>query len=285
MVGTFVQGMHSYEHMSQQDLDNVFVHAVMRNNANLVETVLDAGAHIDQEVCYKEIEDGIDYCVRCSVFRYAAMYDCADALKVLLAKKTDFSKKEQLFWLALKQGSVNVVKLLMKMGINLNNQNRVGNTPLMQAIEYSDIMTQSTPIIDPREEFLLPARATMVQMLLAKSKLGVNHVNSAGYTPLMLAIKQYDFQAVQELLQVPGINVNYVNKYGDTALIIAARMMELIYASGDNRDYERCMQSQNIVNELLSVTDIDVEHRNKKGEKALEILQEKTERLKLYQEL
>jgi ankyrin repeat protein len=140
-------------------------------------------------------------------------------------------------------------KILQKKGIDVNIQDKFGQTALHWAI-----------IRNNKE---------IVKLLLGKENIDVNIQNKNGKTALYWAIKNNNTEIVKLLLEKEDIDVNIQYENGKTALYWA------IY----NKNTE-------IVKLLLEKEDIDVNIQNKNGESALlwAIYNENTEIVKLLLE-
>ncbi len=172
---------------------------------------------------------------------------------------------------AAEQGHVDVVKELVKMGADLNYVDKNGEAALFKAVKRG--------------------RLDVVKELIGAGAY-VNLANRAGDTALMYAIKEHNFDLVQSLLLSlefhPGIwqlikelflhsehkPINYADKDGNTALILAIKNLKYRYFEGDKREYNDCVNSQRILEELLNFPGVDHHHVNKKGETAIILLEE-----------
>ncbi|MBL4588346.1 ankyrin repeat domain-containing protein [Candidatus Babeliales bacterium] len=160
---------------------------------------------------------------------------------------------------------LNVIKELIKAGTNVNSTDNYENTALMVIIGcglYTAAQRKS--------------RAEIIEVLLA-AKANVNYVNKKGRSILIKAVEAHDFDAVQIILKVPGINTNYADNYGDTALIRAIECIQSTYISGNTSQYNACVNSQKIVDELLKTPGINIHHVNKNGDTAHKLFKARTE--------
>ena len=118
---------------------------------------------------------------------------------------------------ALRTEDVDIVKLLVKNGADVNKENKDGNTPLIKAckkenknivkllIEYgADVNKENKNIVK----------------LLIEYGADVNKENKDGNTPLIYSCNHY-YKDIAELLIENGADVNKENKDGDTPLIKA----------------------------------------------------------------
>lgn len=159
---------------------------------------------------------------------------------------------------------LDVIKLLIQAGANVNYTDKWGDTPLIKLIKKS-LYTE-----EQKKD-----RAEIIQVML-KAGANVNHANKEGDVALVVAIKNHDFDAVQILLQTPNININYANNNGDTPLIIAVRCIQRTYIVGNDEQYNACLHSQKIVEKLLETPGVNPHHANKKGDTAIKLLKQVT---------
>ena len=159
---------------------------------------------------------------------------------------------------------LDVIKLLIQAGAQVNHTNEFGNTALIKVIQCS-LYTEEQK----------KARAEIIQVIL-KAGANVNHANKEGDTALIRAIKEHDLDAVQILLKTPGININYADNNGNTALIIALQYIKTTYIPGNNKEYNNCLNSQKILETLLQIPGINPHHVNKKGDTAIKLLEKVT---------
>lgn len=173
--------------------------------------------------------------------------------------------------IAIKNGYLNEVKELIQAGANVNYAEKYGETPLNMAVDHARALSQFSSQAQEKYKSRWEQGAEIIHILL-ETKANVNHANKNGDTALMLAIKNHDFNTVQYLLETPGININHVNKEGDTALLIAIQYIRYSYIDGDMQQYHSCVNSQNILENLLQNPEIDLFHSNKKGDTAIDLL-------------
>jgi len=151
---------------------------------------------------------------------------------------------------SIKLGHVDMVKLLLRHRIDINNNYKNGFTPLMYAIFY-----RQRHII----KCLLEAKADIncmdnhgntalfialknglfdVMKLLIQYGADVNHVNHNDDTVLMIAIKK-KYDKIAKFLIDEGADVNARDSHGDTILLLAIKnentdMVEYLLAHGAN---------------------------------------------------
>jgi len=114
---------------------------------------------------------------------------------------------------------IDLVKVILASGADVNTRNEDGNTPLMLAADTED----SIELID----------------LLIKAGADVNAVDNDGWTPLLTAVVNDNLKATKVLLD-HGANINAINSDLENALIIAVKLgdsdslIELLIKHGAN---------------------------------------------------
>lgn len=252
-----------------EDLDKAFVLAVERHDAAKVQELIEAGADVNTLISY-EWTDGTgegccDYWIKGTAFMYAVDHKYVDVIKVLLKvkKKLNTSLNAALARTIASQRyfSNDVAEALIEGGADINYVYNDGRTPLMDAIYY---------------------RRGWIANILLKAGADVTCVDKHGETALMIAVEKQDLGAVLDLLKVPAMNTgsffgfgtkpkNYADKDGNTALILAVNNIRYRYY--DDRSYNECKRTQDIVEALLKSPGIDPYHVNKNGETAIVLLE------------
>jgi ankyrin repeat protein len=133
----------------------------------------------------------------------------------------DVHHRSLLYIAAQNNYSAIVEKLLSLPGINVNQANRSGQTPLMAANEKGNL--------------------AITERLLAMPNINVNAQSEKGSTALAFAAAAGQLAVVERLLRVPGIQVNLANNHGVPPLMHAAK-------AGHHE----------IVNRLLQMPGIDI---------------------------
>ncbi|AVG46651.1 ankyrin repeat protein [Acanthamoeba polyphaga mimivirus] len=173
-----------------------------------------------------------------------------------------------------KWSSYATVKLLIKLGANINAKNKLGVTALMLSVRNSNTTSSLQTIkllLDSGANIELKSsnaeyNALMYACLytgtdstietinlLLDREANINSPNSEGETPLMLVLRNNDtnkFIEIIELLLNRGACINSVNNNGETPLMIAVN---------------RCSKYSVEIIELLLKYGADIEYCNNKG--------------------
>ena len=186
-----------------------------------------------------------------------------------LNEKKDCEGNTQLI-VACQKGQLKKVQRLIRLGADVNAQNKYGITALMKALQnkHSEIVSEllKTPDIDVNIKDLSGKPALMYALsdcylmnldmfsqLLKTPGIDVNiKDNNFGFTTLIHAVVTHNADAVSELLKVPGININAQDNIGMTALMFTITI-------GDSKARAA----------LLNESKIDVNIKNNYGETAL----------------
>jgi len=175
--------------------------AIESNNIELVNILISAGADVNIG-----IEDGYsgDLPEKSSQLIFASVLERAEIVKLLLAVP----------------------------GIDINLQNKYGDTALIVACKERN--------------------AEIVKLLLAVPEININLKNEYGDTALIITCRKGNVEIVKLLLADPKIDVNLKNTYGDTALAVST-----------------VENNFNIVNILL-ITGADINIIDNSGNKAID---------------
>ena len=115
--------------------------------------------------------------------------------------------------LAAKENAINLARLIIKKGADVNSRDPRSNTPLHIAVRYAkQSMIADIEAVDENKE-------TIVSSLIS-AKADMEATDPFGLTALMIAI-QRDLAAVTLLLLEQGVNVEALGKFGETPLSIA----------------------------------------------------------------
>jgi ankyrin repeat protein len=301
-----------FSKISAKELDEAFITALKKGHSDEVKKLIAAGANVNQKLNYLKEDYDCAYNVTGTPLEYAEEHGHTEIIKALIqagCKIDDINNalisaaetghlnivKELLkasginvnykneradtpLITAIKKGHLGIVKELIQAGANVNDVDRYGNTPLIIAVDHACPLSQFSQQAQEKFVSRWEQRAEIIQILL-KKKANVNHTNKDGNTALMQAIENHDFNTVQNILQTPGININQVNNNGDTALIIAIKYVQYSYIDGNMQQYHSCINSQNILEELLQIPGINLFHSNKNGDTAIELLKNLAENI------
>ena len=118
---------------------------------------------------------------------------------------------------AIRNGNVNATRKLLNNGVNVNQENKEGNTPLYRAVAFDHM--------------------EVVKLLLSKGA-DVNKAKKDGDTPLTIASYEGHTEIVK-LLLAKGADINKVDKDGETALYVASEgnrfdIVEMLRKAGAN---------------------------------------------------
>lgn len=137
-----------------------------------------------------------------------------DIIALLLGCKkielTEYAKKDiiallpHLLHLAAAKNTIDLISPLIDRGLDPNNDDGMGSTPLMMAVMKKNLM--------------------FVRKLIGTRKVDVNRSNRAGQNPLLIALMLGDGSMIVRLLLChPFLKVNCSNEVGETPLVNAIR--------------------------------------------------------------
>ncbi|MBY0404204.1 MAG: ankyrin repeat domain-containing protein [Cyanobacteria bacterium] len=138
--------------------------------------------------------------------------------------------------------SLTLLPLFLEKGVDPYAEDPNHNTPLMLAIEDNDLET--------------------VKILLAESRIDINHQNSIGFAPIHTAVRYGNTELVDYLLK-KGADINVRNNWGETPLHIASKGSDLVPKDKQN--------SLKMVQKLLSNPKIESNAKTNQLETALHI--------------
>ncbi|WP_338967567.1 ankyrin repeat domain-containing protein [Spiroplasma endosymbiont of Lonchoptera lutea] len=160
-----------------------------------------------------------DFLMDWSPLQYAIFHGNLDIVKLLLENGANINLQNNngnnALITAVENGHTDIVKLLLKNGADINHQNKFGITPLITAATYGEL--------------------DIMKLLLEKGA-NINHQNKFGITPLITAATYGKLDIVKLLLE-NGAAINLTDENGNTALITAAtydyeKIVKLLLANG-----------------------------------------------------
>ncbi|XP_059174816.1 ankyrin repeat and KH domain-containing protein 1-like [Physella acuta] len=208
---------------------------------DVLRALLQAGADVNQQNNKGE-----------SALHYAAVCESTDNAKILLEFKSDINLQNNMgmtpLFYSLPRGHKDMIDFLIENNADVNRMDNKGNTPLLYAC--------SPFFNDPIEAI----------KILVSAKAFVNHQNHEGYTALMLAAKQTNFEIINTLHD-SGANVNIVNELkNETALSILISLdfdqrfnkatLYLIEKGADDSSLDPCLIHEIIISKEFSCLQI-----------------------------
>lgn len=265
--------------MSTAELDAAFISAVQEHRLEKMKELIQAGANVNTPIPYTWTSGDCDWEIESTALVYALRHNCPNIVKELLKAE---KKLNEALDIAIKEGYSDVVEELIEGGVDINYVNENKDTPLILAIQHARATAEFSSQAQARATSRWYERRKIIQMLL-KEGANVSHINKYDRTALMEAVIKHDLNTVQNLLQAPEMTtgsyfgfgtkpINYSDKDGNTALILAIQNVR--YRHINNREYNICINSQNIIKVLLETPGIDPHHVNNRGESAITLLQE-----------
>lgn len=143
---------------------------------------------------------------------------------------------------AAKSNSVEASQYLLNLGLSINHADHKGKTPIMVAAEYSQLEMVNSLLAHHAQLYLTDKDGNSVlhhavnsgqfTIILNCLKHGalVDQKNAAFETPLMLACKQSDFNAVKLLVKDFGADLNVMDQWGQTPLFMCIKSNEPLIA-------------------------------------------------------
>ncbi|GAB1607428.1 transient receptor potential cation channel subfamily A member 1 homolog [Argonauta hians] len=148
---------------------------------------------------------------------------------------------------AVRYGNMDIVKLLVEAGANINDAGVYGAQPLHFAAKYKRDTSKKSDITSLNEDLSEADEVNAISYLVERGA-DLNAQDTYGCTPLHYASTRGNEDAVQTLIQLPNIEIDKVDKTQMTALHTAARynhsaVAELLINGGAKIrcfDDERC---------------------------------------------
>lgn len=187
-----------------------------------------------------------------NLLHYAAIGGNLEILVLVLEQKIDIHKKNKdgntPVMLAAKSSKTEAVKLLYSNNANLEETDKLGNNLLHFASKNGDLKLTEYLIekgLNPQSKNKLDLTPLAVATKNGHRKLidyygnkGMTNLNvkdDKGYTPMMRAIKNCDFQEVKRLHEL-GANINNINPYGKTIPCFKEEVVKYIVENGGEID-------------------------------------------------
>ena len=146
------------------------------------------------------------------------------------------SSAKDLFFRAMKQGSLEMVKGMVSLGANINwrEDTEVGATGLQLAVlrgsmeklkfllsKGADVNLVSKRGLTPLMIACCTGQPAMVARLCRVPAINLNSQDSLGVTALMYAASRNKVQCVEKLRSIAGVDWNAVSKFGYSAVMLA----------------------------------------------------------------
>ncbi len=123
----------------------------------------------------------------------------------------DISAKNYPIGIAILGGNIEVAKMLLAAGANINIQNDKGLTPLMLLLSaFEGVQDQAKEAMRANIRFIL------------QNSAAIDAVDNKGKTALFYAVEQKDTPAI-DLLLAAGADINHKNNAGETAIFMPAK--------------------------------------------------------------
>ncbi len=250
---------------SEIPIDTAFVLAVKQRRVDALQELISEGANVHTPIPYTWTEGDCDWQIESTALVYAIRHNCPAMVKVLLTVDKNLSEA---LGLAIEVGYSDVVEELIRGGADIESVNETQDTPLIRAIKNARATAEFSSQAQDRATSRFSHRRKIIQTLL-QAGANVTHVNKYGRTALMEAVVAHDLHTVQNLLQIPAMNtgsffgfgtkpINYADLDGNTALVLAIQNVRCSYIN--DQEYNICVNSQNIIKELLETPGIDVHY-------------------------
>ena len=200
----------------------------------VIKLLIAKGADVNQRIEVKNSvrRGGILFarCIAAVWIGYIKSPNCL-SLKVLMSQRRMMGVTRLYTLRSVEGGSLEVVKLLINKGVNVNSKNGEGLNPLHYAVygnrkEIAELLIAESADVNGNN-FAPPlgiaaseGHEGIVKLLIAKGA-DLNAVGPNGETPLTLAAMN-GHKEIAEMLIAEGIDVNAMDNDGDTALHLAA---------------------------------------------------------------
>lgn len=260
-----------YTKMSANELNQALISAVKGHSSDDVQKLIQAGAHVDQEIEYYKTsgsgEGSIDYLVSVSILEFAVKKGYTDIVHELLHGKPENDILDRALIVAVTHSNLDLIKELLQARPKIDALDKALNT----IKKFFGLQTK----VDVLDQALIVAaknRSISIMQELVLAGADINYADEKGNTALIEFVgrslhipssvsrnevyienlKQFRIDGLQYLLSISGININHANNKGNTALISAV----------ENSNFEA-------VQILLQASNIDINHVNHDGNTAL----------------
>lgn len=253
---------------------NVLFDAIEGGNLEIVKEVVHEFSEEDL--------NSIDVEGRTALF-YAVLKEETAIAKMLIDYGSDVnildSKEQNALFNAIILGAQNseIVELLIKKGINLEQEDKVGFTVLDEILKLLDICKNPVDDITSKYRFVNHERNYLRLMsVLIDNGLKINRPDKEGKTVLYKAVFRKDYESIDFLITA-GMDVNITDNDGRTILFDAIfggfnawDMIEYLLKKGINIDH-RDNEERTIVDDLVELILIQQNSKTPRNERFLNI--------------
>jgi len=219
--------------------------AATKGNLNVLNVLITNGANVESSTMFGQ-----------TPLMAAALYGHVDIIDALLKQKAEVNTKDlhgcSALHYASNIGNVAIMKLLIKSGKNLDidtQTNQGLSALLLTSTSYGDLESMKLLIANganvhkvsveygtPLHQVAAHGHLNKFKYLISETTIDINSPTPAGTTPLMLAIKEKQFELVKALLQEKA-QVNAQRNDGLSALHFATasiKIFEILIEHGAN---------------------------------------------------
>lgn len=237
-------------------LKNVLYDAIEGGNLEIVKEVIN---EFDEEEL-----NSVDIYGRNALF-YAVLQENVDIAKLLISYGMDIHRldmhEQNVLFNAVILGAENleIIELLLKKGINLEQEDKAGFTILDEILKILEISKH--PIDDNTSKYRLVNKERnylKLTSILIEHDLRINHINKEGKTILYKKVLEKDYAAI-EFLITAGANVNVTDFDGRTVLfdaifggVNALETIDYLLKQGANIDHQD-NEERTIIDDLVEL--------------------------------